>query len=106
MRKSIILLIAISFIVSSDAFKLRKNKYYEYLIKKCNDYSYKKMNNDSTYVKMKNNNTLSNTTAFSNYEFYLANKYKKECYENVNKTNGGLDVMLCLIIWIVFTIFI
>jgi len=106
MRKSIILLIAISFIVSSDAFKSKKNKYYEYLVKKCNVYSYKHTNNDSVYLKMKNNNTLSNTTTFSQYELYLTTKYKRECYENLNKTNGGLDVMLCLVIWIVLTIFI
>ena len=93
---TILLIISLPF---ADSY-IKKNGYNNYLMKKCNNFAFKKTKNQDVYDCLKKTNNKCNH--LENYNEF--NKYQIECLKNVSSNKASIDVIIYLVIWITITL--
>jgi len=103
MRIFIILMIVLSFMSREVEVKsLRRNKYYNHIIKKCNIYALNKTNFKDVYDCL-NTDNKNECSKLSNYAKF--NCYRNECFKKTTANNASVDIVVYLIIWIALFLF-
>ena len=97
MRTSTILLIIIS-IPFADSY-IKKSGYYNYLLKKCNNFAYEKTNLKDVYDCLNKATKRNQCNHLENYNDF--NKYRIECLGNVSSNRASIDIIIYLVIWII-----
>jgi hypothetical protein len=97
MRLSAILLIIIS-VPFSDSY-IKKNRYNNYLTKKCNNFALEKTKFQDVYDCLTKTNKCNHLENYNEF-----NKYRIECFRNVLSNKPSIDVIIYLVIWIIVTL--